>query len=124
MEAFADKLREKVRRPEAVDVAMRLYGQYESVYGNVPADIQHILKSIAAIEDDMLDARDYVAKKGVMEEFVQGRQRIRRENKCVKLHSSLAQAQARLIGSLKLSAGTVPEEQADTGGADDEFDNF
>ena len=124
MEAFAGKLKESVKRPEAADVAMQLYGQYVSVYGSVPADIQHILTSIAALEDDKLEAREYVQKKGVMEDFVQGRQRIKRENKCVKLFSQLAQAQARLIGSLKLSAGTVPEEQGEPGGADDEFDNF
>ena len=124
MEAFVAKLNETVKRPEAADVAMQFYGQYESVYGSVPADFQHILKNIASIEDDKLEAREYVQKKGVMEDFVQGRQRIKRENKCVKLFSQLAQAQARLIGSLKLSAGTVPEEQSEPGGADDEFDNF
>jgi hypothetical protein len=60
-----------------------------------------------------------------MEDFVQGKQRIKRENKCVKLFSTLSQAQTRLIASLKLSAGSVPEEPTgEAGGDEDEFDHF
>ncbi len=122
--AFTEKVRQMVKRPEAADAAARIYGQYAVVYGSVPTDIEHILMDIAALEDDKLAAREYIRQKGVMEEFVQGRQRIRRENKCVAMFSKLSQAQARLIGSLKLSAGSVPEEKEAPEGADDEFDNF
>ena len=124
MEAFAAKLKGMVKRPEAADETMRIYEQYARVYGGVPEDVEHILTDIAAMEDDKLAAREYVREKGVMEDFVQGRQRIKRENKCVKMQAHLAQAQTRLIASLKLSAGTVPEEGGGPEGADDEFDNF
>lgn len=124
MEAFGEKVRSAVKRPEAAAVTLDLYAQYVAAYGDVPADIEHILTDIAALEDDKLAAREYVRDKGVMEDFVQGRQRIKRENKCVKLFSHLAQAQTRLIASLKLSAGTVPEEKEEPGGAGDEFDNY
>ena len=125
MEAFAEKLKGALKRPEAADVSMGLYSQYVAVYGAVPSDIEHILADIAALEEDKLAAREYVRQKGVMEDFVQGKQRIKRENKCVKMFAHLAQAQTRLIASLKLSAGNVPEESGgNAGGDDDGFDNF
>jgi hypothetical protein len=78
MEEFSERLSAAVKRPEAAVEVMRLYGQYAAVYGEVPQDIEHILLDIAAMEDDKLSAREYVRARGVMEEFVQGRQRIKR----------------------------------------------
>lgn len=124
MEAFAVKVKEMVKRPEAAGEAMKIYEQYAQAYGGVPADVEHILTDIAALEDDKLAAREYVQWKGVMEDFVQGKQRIKRENKCVKMFAHLAQVQTRLIASLKLSAGNVPEDPEEPGGSDDEFERF
>lgn len=83
--------------------------------GEPPETTLALIRDIATLEDVRIDCEMDIASKGVIELFVQGRQRIRRENKCVALLCRLSTDQARLLKALRAAsaAAAAPEDDSD-----------
>ncbi|MDL2317672.1 P27 family phage terminase small subunit [Eubacteriales bacterium OttesenSCG-928-A19] len=83
---------------------------------------QHIIGDIATMEQLKLDLYADVAKRGAVEEFKNGRQRLMRENKSIQQARMLMEQQRKHMNELRLTPASrkVAPQSLDDGA----FDNF
>lgn len=120
-EKLREQCLENISDYRAVDLYDALCREYADMYGEVTRSAQHLIGDIATMEEQKLALNADIAKRGVTEEFRNGRQHFFRENKSIAVARMLTDQQRRLLNELKLTPSGRKAAADDGGDAFNEF---
>lgn len=112
---------EKITDPVAMKYYDRLCDACEQRPGGMTEQDQMLVADVAMMEQLKQQHYDDIRKRGIVEEWHNGRQRMTRENKSIQSAKTLMEQQRKHLAELRL---TPSSKKAATVPVDDEFDEF